>query len=117
MVKLMFINEENLPEIIFSERIFVDPEAPTDIIITVVSNFIRIRLRFTDVDEVNSFMELLFECDKINLVEIAKTSPDLEITVEDEPFPTMLASMTDGFIDEYYDDEEADPTQDSDYGE
>lgn len=116
MVKVIFINEENLPEIVYSERIFVDPEAPTDIIISVLSNYIRLRLRFSDVDEVNSFMEILFEGDKINLIEIAKTAPDLEITVEDEPVTNLLGMLSDDFMDDFSDDE-YDPTEDSDYGE
>lgn len=115
MVKIIFTNEENLPEIVYSERIFVDPEAPTDIIISVLSNYIRIRLRFSDVEEVSSFMEILFEGDKINLIEIAKTAPDLEITVEEESIPTMLG-LLDDYMDDF-DDDEYDSTEDSSYGE
>ena len=105
MLKLLFTNEENLLEIIYSNRIFIDPEAPTDIVIISMSNPIRLRIRFTDTDEAESFMEVLFEGDKINLAEIINTNKEMEIIVEeDEMFgladllnPEYLEDCTDEF--------------------
>ena len=113
MLKLLFTNEENVLEIVYTDRVFIDPDAPTDIVITSVTNFIRLRIRFTDTDEANSFMEVLFEGDKINLAEIANTNPNMEITVEDEPHPFLgldpeyFANMED-FDDDFDDEDEED---------
>ena len=116
MLKVLFTNEENLSEIIYSSRIFVDPDAPTDILIVSISNPIRLRLRFTDVDEVESFMEILFEGDKINLIEIAKTAPNMEIIVEEDDFMNMLSSM-DGEYYENFEDFDDDDDEEDDWGE
>lgn len=110
MLKLLFTNEEDTLEIIYTDRVFVDPEAPTDIVITSVTNFIRVRIRFTDTDEANNFMEVLFEGDKINLAEIANDNPNMEITVEEEanPFLSMNPEYFANFEDFDDDDEDED---------
>ena len=64
MVKILFTNEEGLPEIIWVDRIYVDPDAPTDILLSEESSILKVRIRFTDTDEADSFMDVLFECDK-----------------------------------------------------
>ena len=115
MVKFLVKNEEGCPEILFSERIYVDPDAPTDIIIRPNFEPIKIRIRFRSVEEVSSFMRMLFECDAMDLIEISETNPDLEISIEDikdemdEMFEKMMG-MEDmfGYDDEY---------EDGDYGD
>lgn len=118
MVKIMFRNEENLLEIIHASRIFIDPDAPTDIIVVSASNYIRLRLRFTDVDEAENFMDIFFTCDKVNLAEIISDNEDnaeIILTVEEEADndifgmldPESLASLYDEMNDE---DEEDDDT-------
>lgn len=99
MLKVLFINEEDLLEIIYSNKIFVDPEAPTDIIIVSISNPIRLRIRFVDTEEVDNFMEVLFEGDKINLAEISKTSPEMTITVEEDDFYEQFGFNPDEYED------------------
>ena len=113
MVKILFENEEGLLEIIFSDRIYVDPDAPTDILINVEDYGIRIRIRFTDVEEVSSFMNILFECDKINLKEIADDNPELTVTIEEMEINDVYSAMNESlaaYLEQLesgeYDDEE-----------
>ena len=111
MLKILFINEENLPEIMYSTKIFVDSEAPTDIIIVSCSAPIRLRLRFKDTEEVDNFMEILFEGDKINLASIKETAPEMEITVEEDDFYSQFSVDSEMFenmedFDDDYDDED-----------
>lgn len=106
MVKILFENEEGLLEIVFSNRIFVDPDAPTDILIKAEDCAIRIRIRFTDTDETASFMEVLFECDKINLKEIADDNPELVITVEEDEEAEDFYNFVEDALAEYWEDME-----------
>lgn len=108
MLKILFTNEEDLMEVIYSNRMFVDPEAPTDIIIVSMSNPIRLRLRFTDTDEVASFMEILFEADKINLTEIAETNKELEVIVEEDEYFGLEDFLNSGYLEDEFDDDEDD---------
>lgn len=102
MIKILFENEEGLLEIVFSDRVFVDPDAPTDILIDVENCAIRIRIRFTDTDETASFMGLLFECDKINLKEIADDNPGLVITVEENEETEDFYTAIEDALAEYW---------------
>lgn len=111
MIKFLITNEEGVLEILYSERIYVDPKAPTDIIIRPNFEPIKIRIRFKDTEEVESFMRMLFECDAMDLNEIERTNPDLEISIEDidEEMEQLFAQMSDldgllGFDDEGEDD-------------
>jgi hypothetical protein len=108
MIKFLITNEKGVLEILYSERIYVDPKAPTDIIIRPNFEPIKIRIRFRDTEEVESFMRMLFECDAMDLNEIERTNPDLEMSIEDtdEEMEQLFAQMADldGLFG--YDDEE-----------
>lgn len=107
MTKILFKNEEGLLEIIDSDRIYIDPDAPTDILIVVRWDDIRIRIRFSDIENAISFMNVIFECDKINLFEIAEDNPELIITVE--PYECVESApdfMDFNALDEYFSDME-----------
>lgn len=106
MTKIMFENEEGFLEIVNSDRIYVDPDAPTDILIVVRFDGIKIRVKFSDTEASESFMNILFECDKINLYEIANDNPGIEITVEeDEDMEALFGTMGEAFS-EYLEDSE-----------
>lgn len=109
MIKILFTNEEGLAEIIFSNRVYVDPDAPTDILITVVDYDIKLRIRFSDTTEVDSFMnDILFECDKINLKEIAADNPELIVSVEEDEEAAEFYNMIDDAMGKYWKDSEVD---------
>lgn len=100
MTKIIFENEEGFLEIVDSDRIYVDPDAPTDILIVVRFDGIKIRVKFSDTDATNSFMSLLFECDKINLYEIVNDNPGIEVVVEeDEDMESLFGAMEDALSD------------------
>lgn len=103
MTKILFQNEEGFLEIVDSDRMYVDPDAPTDILIVVRYDSIKIRIRFSDTENVMSFMNVLFECDKINLYEIAQDNPELVVTVEPYDVDDMLESVNpESFLDYLY---------------
>ena len=104
MLKVLFKNEDNCLECIYVNRFFIDPEAPTDIVIVSGSNYIRLRLQFTDIDEANSFMEVLFEGDKINLAQISEDLPEFKVVIEEEDdiTGTMLGLLDPDMLDEFY---------------
>ena len=106
MIKFLINNEENFLEIFYSNRVYVDPEAPTDIIIVEVSALFRVRIRFADTSEAESFMDLLFECDKINLKEIAEDNPGLSVTVEEDEAMEAMLDVIDEALDAYLQDYE-----------
>lgn len=107
MVKILFMNEEGLPEIIWVDRIYIDPDAPTDILLSEESSILKVRIRFTDTDEADSFMDVLFECDKINLKEIANDNPELIVTVEeDEQSAQEFWETMDSMLGQYMEDAE-----------
>lgn len=82
MFKVIAINEVDRLEIFVCTGAYVDPENPCCIIITTYRGDVRIRLVFPSLEETDSFMNLLFECDKINLYEIANDNPDMVVEVE-----------------------------------
>lgn len=106
MVKILFTNEEGLPEIIWVDRMYVDPDAPTDILLSEESNVLKIRIRFTDTEEAESFMDILFECDKINLKEIANDNPELIVTVEEDEDAAEFWETMDSMLGQYMEDAE-----------
>lgn len=108
MIKILFTNEEGLLEIIFTDRVYVDPEAPTDILITIQEYDTRIRIKFTDTSEVESFMDILFECDKINLKEIAEDNPELTVTVEEDEEDEEFYEMLDNALSQYWENKDGD---------
>jgi hypothetical protein len=109
MIKILFRNEEGLPEIVFSDRVYIDPDAPTDIIIAVTDYDIDIRIRFKDTEEADSFLnDILFECDKVNLKEIADDNPELEVTVEENEESSDFYDMLDNALNDYYENMEND---------
>lgn len=108
MFKLLICNEAGYPEILYSDRAYIDPDAPTNIIICIPEQFIKICIKFTDVDEALSFIEILFESDKINIMEIMKSNPELEIEINDmyetmseDEFSEILTAI-DNSLEDYY---------------
>ena len=67
----------------YASNIYIDPSNPTEINIVVYAEMTKIILRFSDSEEAESFMNLLFECDKINLYEIMNDNPGIELTTEE----------------------------------
>lgn len=106
MTKIMFENEEGLLEIVDSDRIYVDPDAPTDILITVRFCNIKIRVGCPDTDDVESIMYVLFKCDKINLYEIGIDNPELTISVEEDNDIESFFGAMDEALAEYLGDSE-----------
>ena len=108
MIKILFKNEEGLLEIIFTDRVYVDPDSPTDILVDVTDYDFQIRIKFTDTSEADSFMDLLFECDKINLNEIANDNPELEVTIEETEESEEFYNMIDNALQDYWENRETD---------
>ena len=101
MTKILIENEEGLPEIIYSDRMYIDPEAPTDILITESSGLFNVRVKFTDTAEADSFMDVLFEGDKINLLEIANDNTEMIVTIEEEEDLTNFYNALDEVLENY----------------
>ena len=112
MTKIMYKDENGYIEVFNTNRIYIDPDTPTSVNIENYGESVTIILTFNDVEAAESFITLLFECDKVNLKEICEDNPEIQLHVEEiEWQQSMFANMID-FDD---DDEDYDPTEDSDY--
>ena len=106
MTKLIYKDEDGFLEIVDASNIYIDPSNPTEINIVVYAEMTKIILRFSDSEEAESFMNLLFECDKINLYEIMNDNPGIELTTEELSMYDMYGIDGDDTSDEYEDEED-----------
>lgn len=103
MTKLIYKDEDGFLEIVDASNMYIDPSNPTEINIVVYAEMTKIILRFSDSEEAESFMTLLFECDKVNLYEILNDNPGIELTTEELSMYDMYGM---GDMDEDCDDYE-----------
>lgn len=106
MTKLIYKDEDGFLEIVDASNMYIDPSNPTEINIVVYAEMTKIILRFSDSEEAESFMNLLFECDKINLYEIMNDNPGIELTTEELSMYDMYGIDGDDTSDEYEDEED-----------
>ena len=102
MTKLIYKDEDGFLEIVDASNMYIDPSNPTEIVINVYTEMTQIVLRFSDCEEAESFMTLLFECDKVNLYEIINDNPGIELTTSDLDMSELYGSTN------YDEDEEGD---------
>lgn len=105
MTKLIYRDEDGFLEIVEASNMYIDPSNPTEINIVVYAEMTKIILRFSDSEEAESFMTLLFECDKVNLYEILNDNPGIELSTEELDMHDMYGAMD---VDDYNNEEEED---------
>lgn len=105
MTKLIYKDEDGFLEIVEASNMYIDPSNPTEINIVVYAEMTKIILRFSDSEEAESFMTLLFECDKVNLYEILNDNPGIELSTEELDMHDMYGAMD---VDDYDNEEEDD---------
>ena len=110
MTKIIYRDEDGFIEMFDANRIYIDPNTPNAINIVSYPESVRIILTFSDVEEAESFINLLFECDKVNLKEICEDNPEIELHTEDINYYEEVLGYSSN-----EDDEDYDPTEDSDY--
>lgn len=106
MTKLIYKDEDGFLEIVEASNMYIDPSNPTEINIVVYAEMTKIILRFSDSEEAESFMTLLFECDKVNLYEILNDNPGIELSTEELDMHDMYGAMDVDDYDNEEDDEE-----------
>ena len=112
MTKIIYKDEEGFIEVFDSSRIYIDPNTPNSINIISYAESVKIILTFSDVEESESFINLLFECDKVNLLEICNDNPDIRLETEEINYYQEMM----GYLDDIEEDD-YDVTEDSDYDE
>ena len=82
MFKVLTLNEADCLEVFVCTGAYIDPDNPCSIVISTYKDEVDIRIQHTSVDEADDFISLLFECDKLNLYEISKDNPTIQILIE-----------------------------------
>lgn len=112
MFKVLAVNDMEGLEVFVCTGAYVDPENPCCIIITTYLENVTIRIQCKSLEESESFMSLLFECDKINLYEIANDNPEISVFTEPVGDPDYSDYMSDiesalgNVLESYIDSEE-----------
>lgn len=114
MTKIIYKDEEGFIGVFDANRIYIEPDTPTSVNIENYAESIDIILTFSDVEAAESFITLLFECDKVNLKEICEDNPDIELHTEEIDWQNHMLSDLMNY-DEFDKNEDYDITEDSDY--
>lgn len=108
MFKIMFINEEKLPEITQANRIFIDSENKSDIVIVVIPECIRIRVHCVDYREAVELMQIFFNADHINLIELQAQNDNISVEIETVNPVDIYNAFAFPFPEDWDDDEDFD---------